>query len=90
MAGVTYLIGTKEYFTPKVNGYIQPVSDASGGAAGTSGPRMQVNMINHGSEKTAQASQPRFDRELKSWVVNIWLEDMAQNGPIRQTMGSMR
>jgi hypothetical protein len=45
-----------------------------------------VNIINEGSAKTAEVSQPRFDGER--YVIDIITRDLQNNGPIRRTLRS--
>lgn len=82
MAGVTYLIGTKEYFTPKVNGYIQPVSDVASAGAGAATPRVRIEMINQGSPMQMEQPQVRWDAKAEEFVVRAVMKNYSNGGDL--------
>jgi hypothetical protein len=55
------------------------------GSAGGAG-NVSINVVNEGSPKQAEASQPRFDGE--KYVVDVIMRDIANNGPIRRSLRS--
>jgi hypothetical protein len=58
--------------------------NATGNAGGNG--NVSVNVVNEGSPKDAQASQPRFDGE--KYVIDIVMRDLSNNGPIRRSLRS--
>jgi len=69
----------------------KPMAKAIGGpalqrmnATGQTGGNVEVNITNKGTPQTTQKSDVKFDP--RGMIVNIVLDDMRQNGPIRQSM----
>ena len=71
----------------------KPVARAIGGpalhqmnATGQSAPPVNVNITNKGTPQDAKVAQPKFDAQ--GMVIDIVLNDMKNNGPIKQSMRS--
>ena len=71
----------------------KPVARAIGGpalhqmnATGQSAPPVNVNITNKGTPQDAKVAQPKFDPQ--GMVIDIVLNDMKNNGPIKQSMRS--
>lgn len=58
--------------------------NATGNSGGTG--NVSVNVVNEGSPKQAEASQPRFDGE--KYVIDVVMRDLSNNGPIRRSLRS--
>jgi len=56
--------------------------NATGKSTNDSAP--VINIKNEGTQKDAQASQPRFDGE--KYVIDIIMRDLSNNGPVRRTL----
>ena len=50
----------------------------------TGGGAPVINIVNEGTAKTAEASQPRFDGE--KYVIDVITRDLQNNGPIRRSL----
>lgn len=68
---------------------ILPLKRGADGRLGVSGAGgasdIRVEIINKGSDKRVSQASPRFD--VRGLVVDIFLDDMESNGPMRQAMG---
>jgi hypothetical protein len=70
-----------EYFRPNVGGTVLPLGSHAGGGA----PPVSLEVHNHGSEKSVTTREPFFDG--RRWVVQMVMEDIESNGPLRGIIG---
>jgi hypothetical protein len=83
-----------ELWVPRSAGQVVPNSalQGSGGAGGKGGGSvsMQVTVVNNGSPKNAQATQPQWNEQMKSWHMQLHMDDALGNGPLSRSLTGSR
>jgi minor tail protein len=84
------IIGEKgpELWIPATSGTVVPNAALSAGGGGGSQrpPNIALTVVNNGTQKTAQTTQPEWNEQLKAWHMQLHLDDAVNNGPLSQNL----